>query len=403
MFDTSTGMFSDRNRRLSSSGTQAITVAVDQLERQGIDIVDLGAGEPDFETPEHVKAAGIAAISNNFTKYTPNTGVEELRGAICERYREDYGISCSAANVIATAGGKQALFNAAMVLSGSGDEVVTHAPGWPSLVEQIRIAEAVPIVVRTHKEDGFRLHANAVLAAVTSKTKAIIINSPGNPTGSLVSEDALVQIAEAAKDQGFWIVLDLCYERLVYEDVPHNLPGVLLQRIPDRFVLVGSLSKTYAMTGWRCGWAIGPGAFISACNVIQSHVTSNVSSIAQHAGIAALTGSQESVARMRENYRRRRDQLMEWIRDELGIRCVRPGGAFYLFLDVTELLSPGGLRTSASLAEALLREAHVAVTPGEAFDAPGYLRLSYATSLERLREGVTRIRMFVQKLKNNDG
>ena len=396
-------MFSDRNRRLSPSGTQAITVAVDQLERQGIDIVDLGAGQPDFKTPDHIKAAGIAAISDNFTKYTPNAGVGELRAAICSRYREDYGINCSAASVIVTAGGKQALFNAAMVLSGSGDEVITHAPGWPSLIQQIRIAEAEPIVVRTHQEDGFRLHADAVLAAVTSKTKVVIINSPGNPTGSLVSEDDLIKIATAAKEENFWIVLDLCYEHLVYDEVPHNLPGVLSRRIPEQFVLVGSLSKTYAMTGWRCGWAIGPEVFISACNAIQSHVTSNVSSITQRAGIAALTGPQKCVAEMRENYRARRDQLIDWVESDLGIRCVRPGGAFYLFLDVSQLLSPGELRTSASLAEALLREAHVAVTPGEAFDAPGYLRISYATSLVRLREGVTRIKTFMQKRRNNDG
>lgn len=396
-------MFSDRNRRLSPSGTQAITVAVDQLERQGIDIVDLGAGQPDFKTPDHIKAAGIAAISDNFTKYTPNAGVGELRAAICSRYREDYGINCSPASVIVTAGGKQALFNAAMVLSGSGDEVITHAPGWPSLIQQIRIAEAEPIVVRTHQEDGFRLHADAVLAAVTSKTKVVIINSPGNPTGSLVSEDDLIKIATAAKEGNFWIVLDLCYEHLVYDEVPHNLPGVLSRRIPEQFVLVGSLSKTYAMTGWRCGWAIGPEVFISACNAIQSHVTSNVSSITQRAGIAALTGPQKCVAEMRENYRARRDQLIDWVESDLGIRCVRPGGAFYLFLDVSELLSPGELRTSASLAEALLREAHVAVTPGEAFDAPGYLRISYATSLVRLREGVTRIKTFIQNRRNNDG
>jgi aspartate aminotransferase len=396
-------MFSDRNRRLSPSGTQAITVAVDQLERQGIDIVDLGAGEPDFETPLHIKTAGIAAISNNFTKYTPNAGMAELRTAICSRYKSDYGIEYNAANVIVTAGGKQALFNASMVLCGSGDEVVTHAPGWPSLVQQIRIAEAEPIVVRTHQEDGFRLHANEVLAAVTPKTKAVIINSPGNPTGALVSEGDLVQIAAAAKEQGFWIVLDLCYEHLVYDDVPHNLPRVLSENIPGQFVLVGSLSKTYAMTGWRCGWAIGPEIFISACDAIQSHVTSNVSSVTQRAGIVALTESQKCVTDMRESYRERRDQLMGWVRDELGIRCVRPGGAFYLFLDVSDLLSPGELRTSANLAEALLREAHVAVTPGEAFDAPGFLRISYATALVRLREGVTRIKTFMKRRRASDG
>lgn len=395
-------MLSRRTTRVSASPTQQVTIEADRLLREGIDLVDLGAGEPDFATPVHIKTAGLAAISDDFTKYTPNAGIHELREAICTRYRTDYGVVYEPSDVIVTAGGKQALFNTAMALYGSGDEVITHAPGWPSLVDQIRLADADVAIVRTHPEDGFALGADAVCDAIGPRTKAIVINSPGNPTGALVSETALARIADRACAEGIWIVLDLCYEQLVYDDVSHNLPRVLAERSPDRSVIIGSLSKRYAMTGWRCGWAIGPSPLIAACSVIQSHATSNVSSITQHAGIEALTGSQTCVAEMRDAYRERRDRLLSWLGEEGRIRCGRPGGAFYLFPDVSELLSPDGLRTSTDLARALLHQAHVAVTPGEAFDAPGFLRLSYAASLERIQEGVARIRSFIAALDRGE-
>ena len=395
-------MLSRRTGRVSVSGPQQVTLEADRLQRDGVDVVDLGAGEPDFATPDHIKTAGLAAISNNFTKYTPNAGVQELREAICARYHADYAVSYDPADVIVTAGGKQALFNTAMALYGPEDEVITHAPGWPSLVDQVKLSDAHVRIVRTHPEDGFQLRADVVLDAFGPRTKAVVINSPGNPTGALVSEDDLARIADRACAQGVWVVLDLCYEQLIYDDVPHNLPRVLSERNPERSVIVGSLSKRYAMTGWRCGWAIGPTALIAACNIIQSHATSNVSSIAQRAGIEALTGPQVCVAEMRDAYRVRRDQMLEWLAEEDRIRCVRPGGAFYLFPDVSELLSPDTLRTSTEFAQALLRHVHVAVTPGEAFDAPGFLRLSYAASHERLREGVQRIRSFIGALDRGE-
>ena len=396
-------MLSARTARVPASATQQVTLEVNRLRRQGVDVIDLGAGEPDFPTPAHIKAAGIAAISGDFTRYTPNAGVQELRAAICARYRTDYGVSFEPGDVIVTAGGKQALFNAAMALCGAGDQVLTHAPGWPSLPAQVQLADAEVVTVRTHPEDGFRLHAAAVLEALTPRTRAVVVNSPGNPTGALVSEDDLTEIADAAKRRGAWIVLDLCYERLIYDDVAHNLPRVLRERLPERSVLVGSLSKSYAMTGWRCGWAIGPPELIAACNVVQSHATSNVSSITQQAAVEALAGPQDCVAAMRAAYRERRDRALAWLAGERRIRCVRPGGAFYLFPDISELLSPAGLRTSADFAQALLSEAHVAVTPGEAFDAPGFLRLSYAASLERLEAGIERLRAFAGALPRGAG
>lgn len=391
-------MLSRRVGRVSASATQQVTLEVTRLRRQGIDVIDLGAGEPDFPTPAHVKEAGIAAISGDFTRYTPNAGVHELRDAICARYRADYGVSFSPDDVIVTAGGKQALFNAALALCGAGDQVLTHAPGWPSLVEQARLADAEAVIVRTWPEDGFRLRAAAVIEALTPRTRAVVINSPGNPTGALIAERELAAVADAARRQDAWIVLDLCYERLVYDDDAHNLPRVLQERLPARSVFVGSLSKSHAMTGWRCGWALGPAPLIAACNTVQSHATSNVSSITQRAAVAALTGSQDCVAAMREAYRVRREQALTWLAADSRIRCVRPGGAFYLFPDVSELLSPDGPRTSIDFARALLREAHVAVTPGEAFDTPGFLRLSYAAAPARLEEGIARMLEFAGAL-----
>ena len=226
-------MLSRRVGRVSPSATQQVTIEVTRLRRQGIDVIDLGAGEPDFPTPAHVKAAGVAAISGDFTRYTPNAGVHELRGAICARYRADYGVSFSPDDVIVTAGGKQALFNAAMALCGAGDQVLTHAPGWPSLVEQARLADAETVVVRTWPEDGFRLRAAAVSEALTPRTRAVVINSPGNPTGALISERELAAVADAARRLDAWIVLDLCYERLVYDDAPTTCRGCCRNGCPN--------------------------------------------------------------------------------------------------------------------------------------------------------------------------
>lgn len=375
-----------------------VTATVDRLRRQGIEVIDLGAGEPDFPTPDAIKAAAHAAIDQDFTKYTPSGGTAELKRAILDRYRTDYGVEYAESEVIVSAGGKQALFNTALSLFGPGDEVITHAPCWPTLVEQIKLAEARPILARTHPEDGFAVHAAAILDAVTPSTRAIIINSPCNPTGALVSEGDFRRIAGEAARLGLWLILDLCYEKLIYDAVPHNLVAVADRTCHDRAVLCGSASKTYTMTGWRCGWSLAPAAVVAASNAIQSHATSNVSSITQKAVVAALTGSQAPVQAMLAQYRSRRDNLYEWLGADPRLRSTKPAGAFYLFVDVSDLLSPEAYRTSADFAQALLEEARVAVTPGEAFDAPGFIRLSYATSMERLREGANRILAFVRFL-----
>jgi aspartate aminotransferase len=387
----------ERTSRIASSPTMKVTATVDRLRRSGVEVIDFGAGEPDFSTPDPIKGAAHHALDENFTRYTPVPGIADLRKAICERYRADYGVEYRENEVIVTAGGKQALYNTALALFGPGDEVITHAPYWPTLTEQVKLADATPVLARTHAEDGFAVRARMILDLVTPRTRGIIINSPCNPTGALVSEGDLADIADAAARQGIWIVVDLCYEKLIYEPVPHNLPKVLADRCRDLAVLCGSASKAYAMTGWRCGWQLGPAAVIAASGAIQSHSTSNVTSITQKAAVEAIHGSQAPVRVMLDEYRRRRDLLHEWITADARLRCLKPAGAFYMFVDVSEVLSIDGVRTSLDFADALLDEARVAVTPGEAFDAPGFIRISYATSTENLREGSRRLLEFAAK------
>jgi len=387
----------DRTARIAASPTMKVTATVDRLRREGVEVIDFGAGEPDFGTPDFINAAAKQAIDQHFSKYTPVGGTAELKRAICDRYHADYGVRYRENQVIACAGGKQALFNTALALFGAGDEVIVHAPYWPTLPEQVKLAEATPVVVPTNAADGFAITADAMLRALTPRTRGVIINSPCNPTGALISEQDLATVAQETSRRGIWIVLDLCYEKLIYDPTPHNLPAVLQQRCPDLAVICGSASKAYAMTGWRCGWSIGPAEVIAAQSAIQSHATSNVSSITQKAVTAALSGSQEPVALMLNEYRQRRDNLYDWLTADPRIRCVKPAGAFYMFPDVSEVLAAGGFATTTDFAQALLDESRVAVTPGEAFDAPGFVRMSYATSMNQLREGSRRLLEFVAK------
>src|SRR5919106_4341317 len=358
-------MFAQRMAGVSASATLKVAAEAERLRRAGHDVVDFSAGEPDFPTPEHVKAAGKAAIDANFTRYTPAAGIPELREAICARYKGQYGVDITPAEVLMTAGGKQALFNAALALFDDGDDVITHAPYWPTIPEQVKLVGAKPVIVQTRADEGFALHPDAVIAAITPKTKAIIVNSPCNPTGGLVDEATLTPIVAAAATRGIWVIVDLCYEQLIYEQVPHNLVKVLFDRLRDRTVIAGSASKSYAMTGWRCGWTIAPKELTSAFNTIQGQTTSNITSITQKAALAAVSGSQDAVVVMLNEYRKRRDNIHAWLTANPGIKCVKPNGAFYLFPDISGLLSPDGVKTSAEFAQQLLENEYVVVTPGE--------------------------------------
>jgi aspartate aminotransferase len=391
-------VLAQRLANVTGSATMKVAAEADRLKRAGHQIVDFGAGEPDFPTPAHVKDAAKAAIDANFSRYTNSMGIPEFREAICAQYKRDYGIDITPAEVLITNGGKQALFNTALALFNPDDEVITHAPYWPTIPEQIKIANATPVIVQTKPDDGFTVHPERIIAAITPKTKAIIINSPCNPTGSLTDETAMTPIVEAAAARGIWLIVDLCYEHLIYDEVAHNLPKLLFDRHRDRSVICGSLSKTYAMTGWRAGWTIAPKELTTAFNVIQGHTTSNITSFVQKAGVVALNGPQEGVKVMLDEYRRRRDAIHGWLTANPAIKCVKPRGAFYLFPDVSELLG-GEVKTSADFAQRLIEQEHVALTPGEGFDAPGYLRISYATSMDQLREGATRILRLAESLQ----
>ena len=386
----------ERTKRISGSSTQAVTTIVDRLRRSGVQVIDFGAGEPDFPTVEVAKVAAHQAIDANFTKYTPNAGTADLKRAICDRYRADYGVEYRESEVIVNAGGKQALYNTALALFGPGDDVITHAPYWPTIPEQIRLADATPIAVPAAAGDGFTIRADAILQKVTARTRGIIINSPCNPTGAVITETEFEAIAKLCGQRGIWLIVDLTYEKLIYDPVPHNLPGILARECRDVGVICGSASKAYAMTGWRCGWTLGPEALIAASGALQSHATSNASSITQKAVTAALNGSQEPVRAMLDEYRTRRDRLYEWLTADPRVKCHKPGGAFYMFVDISDVLTASGLKSSTEFAEALLEDVKVAVTPGESFGAPGFVRISYATSMENLREGSRLLLEFVR-------
>jgi len=394
----SNAVLAQRLANVTGSATMKVAAEADRLKRAGHQIVDFGAGEPDFPTPQHVKDAAKAAIDANFSRYTNAMGIPEFREAVAAQYTRHYGIDVTMAEVVLTNGGKQALFNTALALFNPGDEVITHAPYWPTIPEQIKIAQATPVIVQTKPDDGFTVHPEKIVAAITPKTKAIIINSPCNPTGSLTDVAAMTPIVDAAAARGIWVIVDLCYEHLIYDEVNHNLPKLLFDRHRDRSVICGSLSKTYAMTGWRAGWTIAPKELTAAFNVIMGHTTSNIASIVQKAGVVALNGPQDGVKVMLDEYRRRRDAIHGWLTANPAIKCVKPRGAFYLFPDVSELLG-GEVKSSSDFAQKLIEQEHVALTPGEGFDAPGYLRISYATSMDQLREGATRILRLAESLQ----
>jgi len=377
---------------MSMSKTMAVSALADQLRRAGVDVIDLGAGEPDFPTPENIRRAAAEAIETGHTKYTAAAGTPNLKQAICERFAADFGVQYEPAEVIAAAGAKQVIFNAIATLIEAGDEVLVAKPYWVTFPEAVTFAGGKTVWVET-EDDGFRLTAGAVERVLTPRSKILLINSPSNPSGLVVPPDEFEKIVALAVSHGLWVISDECYSKFVYGD---NLPfsaAQLPEKLRSRILVAGSLSKTYAMTGWRIGYALGPREWIKAMTCVQSHSTSNPTSISQQAAIEALTGSQDSVGEMLKAYSERRDWLIPALNDLPGITCTTPQGAFYAFPSVK-----GTGLTSEEFTTRLLEEAHVAVTPGDAFGAPGYLRLSYATSLEKLKTGVERIRGVLKNL-----
>ncbi|MBI3950134.1 MAG: pyridoxal phosphate-dependent aminotransferase [Acidobacteria bacterium] len=386
-----------RVQRMQASSTLAVVQAAARLRAQGIEVIDLGAGEPDFPTPEHIKQAAHQAINENFTKYTPAAGIPELKQAIIERLFEDYGVQYTPPQVIATAGGKQAIFNAVVALINPGDEVLIPSPYWVTFPEIVTFAEGKSVFIDT-EPTGFQFTPELFEAHISARTKLLILNSPCNPTGRAILPDTYRRIVEMAAERQVYVIADECYREFVYPPAQPFCAGQLPPEL-KRWVLVsGTLSKTYAMTGWRLGYALGDQRWIDDMVKVQSHSTSNPTSISQKAGVAALRGPRESIRMMLEEYQRRRDFLIPALNAIPGIECNWPEGAFYAFPNIEKLLN-GSIKTSEEAQLRLLEDYHVALTPGSAFGLEGYLRISYANSMDALRRGVEQIRAFVDGLK----
>lgn len=379
-----------RTARIAESDTLKVARRAAELKARGVPVVDLGAGEPDFDSPAVAVEAARRALADGFTRYTPGSGTPELRAAIAERCRHRYGSPWKPSQAVVTVGGKAALFELALALFERGQEVVLPTPCWVSFPAQIRFAGAEPVGVPTAADDGFRVHADAVLAAVTDRTRAILLNSPSNPTGGVVPAADLRAIVEGAAERGLLVVSDETYERFVYDGVPHASIGSLAAEFPETIVLVGSFSKTYAMTGWRLGYTLGPEAVVRAVEKIQSHATSNPTSFAMAGALAALRHAEEEVRAMIAEYEARRDLLIPRLNELPGVECRPPAGAFYAFPNVAACYRPGR-QGSAAFADFLLEEARVAVVPGGPFGADDHIRLSFAASRETLLEALDRL------------
>jgi len=375
-----------------------VMAEAERLRSQGVKVIDFGAGEPDFPTPDYIKEAAHRAIQENHTHYTLNSGTTELRQAICDRYRADYGLRFELAEVIVTNGGKHALLNLMMTLLDPGDEIVIPNPHWKTFSEQARLLEAKPVFVETEESEGFRISAERVGEAITPRTKVVLLNFPSNPAGAMVEAEDLHALTDLAAERGFYILWDDAYGRLSYEPLPAAALRELREGLSDRFLIAGTASKSFAMTGWRLGWAMGPKEVIAGCAKLQSHMTSNASSISQQAALEALRGDASSVGAMVEEYRFRRDRLRTALLEIPGISCVEPKGAFYLFPSVAAFLGEG---SATDLASALLKEEQVAVVPGPAFDREGHFRVSFATSREAIEEGITRMKRFFGRRKRS--
>ena len=386
----------DRINRIEPSATMAVVAEADKLRQQGVDVVDFGAGEPHFATPQHIKDAAIAAIQANFTKYTAVGGTTELRDAIVKRHSQDFDSGYRREESIASVGGKHALFNAIQVLVDHGDEVILPVPYWVSFKDIVRYAGGKCVLLETDEDQGFRVTAEMIERLATPRTKLIILNSPSNPSGAVMSPEDLEEVVSLAHERGIWVISDECYVYLNYTGKLFSIGA--LGDFREHMVIVGSLSKTYAMTGWRLGYALAPAPVISAMQKLQSQSTSNPTSIVQKAAVAALTGSQQCVADMRAEYIQLRDHVVKGLRSIPGVRCTMPEGAFYAYPNISAYLGRSGMKSASDLAGKLLREAHVATVPGEGFGTRDHIRVSYATSVKDLDRGLERMRRFLGAL-----
>lgn len=396
-------MVSERVTKIGASPTLKISAKAKAMKAEGIDVIDLSVGEPDFPTPENIKTAAIKAIEQNFTKYTENDGIPELRKAVCQRLKEDYGLDYQPNQVLISSGAKSSLYHLIQAIVNEGDEVIIPAPYWVTYPECVNLAKGKPVIVETREEDGFLLTPEQLKAAISPSTRALVLNNPSNPTGTAYNREQLLALAEVIRKEDIYIVADEIYSRLVYDGFQFVSFAALGEDLKKKTIIINGVSKSYSMTGWRIGYAAGPVEIISAMSKIQSHTTSNACSISQKASVEALAGPQYEVSRMTAEFQRRRNYALMRLQQIPGISCFKPQGAFYLFPNVSSYYGKEAgsiqVRNSYGLAYYLLREARVAIVPGDAFGAKDYLRISYATSMENLEKGMDRIAETMSRLK----
>lgn len=388
--------FSDRVNRIEISATMAVVAEATKLKAAGADLVEFGAGEPHYPTPQFIKDAAISAIQQNFTKYTPVPGIPELRAGIAKRHAEDFGSNYNASEVIVSTGGKLALFNAIQVLVDHGDEVIVPVPYWVSFKDIIEYAGGKCVYVETDEAAGFQLTAEMIERNITPRTRAIILNSPNNPSGAVFDVQDFAAILKLAHKRGIYVIADECYVYLNYTGNSFSAGSVTDAK--EHMVIVGSFSKTYAMTGWRLGYAMAPTQVVNAITKLQSQNTSSCAHMVQKAAAAAVTGPQNCIAEMKAGYIQLRDQILKALSKIPGITCVRPDGAFYVYPNVSAYFGKNGINSASDVAKRLLHEAHVVTVPGEAFGTQEHVRFSYATSPEEIDKGLARVQEWFAKL-----
>jgi aspartate aminotransferase len=394
---------SERAKRVSPSPTLAITAKAKAMKAEGIDIISFGAGEPDFDTPKNIKSTAIQAIEDGFTRYTPTSGIDELKSAIVKKLMDDNGLEYQKSQVIVSNGAKHSIYNAVLALINPGDEVIIPSPYWVSYPEMVKLAEGTSIFVKTDESTGFAATAEMIEKVVTPKTKLLFINSPSNPTGGIYSRKQLQEIADLAVEKGFYVISDEIYEKIIYDGNEHVSIASLGPEIKKQTVTINGFSKSYSMTGWRIGYAAAEPEIVAAMTRIQDHSTSNPVSFVQKGAVEALSGSQDVVGKMLDEFDKRRKVIVSKLCAINGITCAIPGGAFYVFPNVSRLFGKSAsgktIDNSDDLAEYLLEEAKVAVVPGTGFGAPDYVRFSYATSMQAIETGLDRVTGAISKLK----
>ena len=385
-----------RMSRISVSQTMAVAESALRLREKGVDVVDFGPGEPDSPTPQNIKQAAIRAIESNFSKYTSVGGITDLKKAIAEKHSQDFGSRYGVPECIVNVGGKHAIFNVFSAVVNEGDDVIIPTPYWVTFADVARYVGANPVFVHTNEADGFRLTADMLARSLTPKTRLLVVNSPNNPSGAVLDDDEFVKIARLCRDRDVYLLSDECYDHFLYDGrKPFSIGSQ--QDLKSHIIIAGSLSKTYAMTGWRIGYILATAEIVSGANKLQSHSTSNPASISQKAALEALTGPQESVGEMLAEYGRRRKFVIERLRAIPGIRCSEPGGAFYAYPNISSAFQRG-IKDTLEFSVKLLEKKYVAVVPGEAFGTKEHVRLSYATSMEQLDKGLNRIAEFMKEL-----